>query len=79
MVVVAGFTVRDEPVTVPMPLSIEMLVALLTLQLSVEDCPAVMVDGEALKLEIVGAGVGAATVVVVDAVTEPALLLAVRT
>ena len=55
MVVDPGLTTRDEPVTVPMPLSIEMLVAFVTLQLRVDDCPAWMVGGEAVKLLITGA------------------------
>jgi len=74
----AGETVRVPPlVTVPMPLSIEMLVALATLQLSVDDCPEVMVVGEAVKFVMVGAG-AVVTVTIVEAVTDPEELLAVN-
>jgi len=40
VVVTVGLTARDVPVTVPMPLLIEMLVAFVTLQLRVEDWPS---------------------------------------
>ena len=49
-----GLTARDVPVTVPMPLLIEMVVAFVTLQPSVEDWPAWIVDGNAVKLLITG-------------------------
>jgi hypothetical protein len=65
----------EVPVTVPIPL-IESEVAPETVQESVELPPGKMLEGLAVKLEITG---GESTVTVVCAVTEPPLLVAVRT
>ena len=56
MVVVVGETDVLVPVTAPTPGVIERLVAPLVDQLKVELLPAVMVDGVAAKLAIVGVG-----------------------
>ena len=63
--------------TEPMPLSIEMPVAFVTLQLKIEDCPKVIVEGDAVKLVMVGAAT-VVTVTVAEAVTDPEELLAVN-
>ena len=77
MVVVPGLTTLVVPVTVPTPLSMLRLVAPDTDQLKVLLCPAVMVAGVAMKLEMAG-GCGAGfTVTVVVAVTLPAAFVAV--
>jgi hypothetical protein len=55
VVVCVGETVIELPVTVPTPLSIEIVVALLVDHERAELCPAVMVLGEAVKEEMVGA------------------------
>jgi hypothetical protein len=55
VVVINGFTVTLVCVsTVPMPLSMDTLVASLTLHVSTALCPDLMEFGEALKLEIEG-------------------------
>jgi hypothetical protein len=73
-VVADGDTLIEVPVTVPIPL-MESEVAPETVQDSVELAPRAILVGFAVKLEMVGIG---ATVTVVCAVTEPALLVAVR-
>jgi hypothetical protein len=55
VVVVVGLTaVVPDKATVPTPLSMVTLVASVTLQLKVEDSPAVIVDGIAEKELIIG-------------------------
>ncbi len=55
MVVTVGETLLEVPVTVPMLWLMLREVALLTDQESVLDWPAVMVEGETEKEEMVGA------------------------
>jgi len=54
VVVVVGDTVVDVPVTVPIPWLMEILVASVTTQLSVELPPSVMLEGSAVKELMVG-------------------------
>ena len=65
-----------DAATVPMPWSIETVVALVLDQVSVDAAPDVMDAGEAL-IVTVGSGIGAVTVTVAVAVAEPAVLVAV--
>ena len=75
--VAPGVTTLLVPETAPTPLSMLRFVAPLTAQLSVLLWPAVMVEGVAMKLEIVG-GCGAGfTVTVAVAVTLPTAFVAV--
>ena len=67
--VVVGDTTLLVPVTVPIPLSMLMLVAPVTDQLSVQDPPDVMFAAEAVKLEIVGSEFAGA--VLVEALPPP--------
>ncbi len=72
MVVTAGLTdiLLLAPRPVPTPLSIDTLVASVVVHASVEDPPAVIVDGVALKLSTAGAGGSEVIVILIDA--EPA-------
>lgn len=59
MVVCAGPTDLEVTfVTVPIPLSSEMLVAPETDQIRLVDCPAVITDGDAVNDAMVGLGLG---------------------
>jgi hypothetical protein len=71
-----GETNLEVPVTVPMPWSMDRLVAPLVLHLSVELPPGSMVAGLAVNFLILGAGVSL-TVTVAVAVTDPKELVAV--
>jgi hypothetical protein len=53
---VAGEIDLEEPVTVPIPLLIDKEAAPIALQERVEDWPEVMLEGEAVKEEMVGMG-----------------------
>ena len=76
--VALGLTALVVPVTVPTPLSMLSDVAPDTVQPSVLLWPTVMVEGVAMKLEMVG-GCGAGfTVTVAVAVTLPTAFVAVR-
>jgi hypothetical protein len=76
--VTEGEVERLVPVTVPIPV-IERLAALLVVQLKVEDCPALIIEGEAVKELIVGGAPEAIlTVTVVALVTLLLALLAVK-
>jgi hypothetical protein len=76
VVVAVGLTDRvPDAATVPMPWLIETLVAFVLDHVSVEAAPAVIEAGDALIVTV--AGVGAFTVTVAVAVTEPAALVAV--
>ena len=78
VVVWAGETETEVPVTVPMP-EILSEVALLTFQERVADWPVVIVESDAVKLEITGAcGWTGDTVTVTDWVAVPPLPDAVR-
>ena len=68
--------VVPDAATVPMPRSIETLVAFVLDQVSVDAAPDVMEAGEALIVTVGSVG-GALTVTVAVAVTEPAALVAV--
>ena len=71
MVVAVGATERELPVTAPMP-AIESEVALLTVQLKVDDWPEAMVLGVAPNAVMVGAlPVVLPTVTATFAVVEP--------
>lgn len=76
VVVTAGLTETLEPVTVPTPLSIDIELAPETDQDSVDDCPAIIPAGLAVKLEMTGGN--GVTVTVVELFTEPPALLAVK-
>jgi hypothetical protein len=65
VVVRAGETVVDAPVTVPIPL-IESAVEPETDQERVEDCPAVITDGLAVNEEMVGTGLFTVTEIGAD-------------
>jgi len=56
IVVFAGFTVTDVPLTGPTPLSIVTVVAPTTVHASVTPSPAVMLAAEAAKRVMAGAG-----------------------
>ena len=75
VVVVPGETERDPEVPVAVKLVPVQEVAFVELQLSVEDCPPVMVPGLA-ESETVGAGT--VTVTVVDCVADPPAPVQVR-
>ena len=77
MVVLAGETEMEFPVTTPTPGLIETLVAPATVQVNEADCPLVILAGLAVNDPIVGPDV-AATMTVAVAVLLPAELLAVR-
>jgi hypothetical protein len=79
VVVAVGETDFEVPVTVPTPWSIVSEVAPVTLQLSVELCPEVILAGFALKELITGwlGGGRGATFTVTVAVVVPALFCAV--
>ncbi len=72
VVVAEGVTVRiPEAGTAPMPLLIEMALAPETFHCKVEDCPAIIVPGLALKDNIVGNPEGGATTTMADCVVKP--------
>jgi len=73
---VAGLTVVDpESATVPMPLSMETLVALVVLHVNVEELPTVMLVGAAVSFAVGGL---ACTVTVAAEVAVPFTLVAVN-
>jgi hypothetical protein len=79
-VVVTGGEIARAPddVTVPIPLSMVTEVAPVTSQSSNENRPAVMLFGSALKFSISGGPIEPSTEILVEAVTVPALFVAVR-
>ncbi len=78
MVVVVGVTVAvPEATTAPTLGLIEIVTAPVTTHCRVEDCPAPIVPGVAVKLVITGT-LEAFTLTTVVAVTDPPLLVAVR-
>jgi hypothetical protein len=74
---VTGLTLVLVPVTVPTPWLIERDVAPVTLHPKSEEPPAVMVEGVAVKEDIVGTA-AALTVTVALAVALPAEFVALR-
>ena len=72
-----GVTSRDVPLTVPMPSSIVRVVACFVDQDNVLLPPGAMEAGVAVKLEMIGIGMGVTETVVV-AVVLPEELVAVR-
>jgi hypothetical protein len=75
-VVFVGLTTAvPEGETAPMPWSIETVVAFVVVQVRVEVCPGVMVEGEA---ESIAVGIEVFTVTVAVAVAVPLLPVAVN-
>jgi hypothetical protein len=77
VVVEAGLTETELPVTVPTDGEMDSEVAPVADQARVEEPPAVMLAGDAVKLAMVGGATGV-TVTVVEAVAEPSAFVAVR-
>ncbi len=77
VVVTTGVTTMLVPVTVPIPLSTETVVAPVTDQASVEEPPRAMVEGVAVKEAITGTGSSVTSTVAV-AVTGPEAFVAVN-
>ncbi len=80
MVVTVGDTEREpSTATLPTPLLIVTVVALVVAQVRVEDCPALIVAGAAVKLSHFGAsGAGVTVTVTGQFFVAPAALVTVK-